>query len=238
MGIGDKDGSSNADLRREPAIARRVIQVLVQFILIGVILFASAGRLDWGWAWAYLGVSVGILICNLLILPPQLIAERGRLDKRAKGWDKVLTGISILPALAAPVAAGLDQRFGWSPPQALAVHLMGIAAFGLGQACFTWAMVSNPFFSTQVRIQPERGHEVARRGPYHFVRHPGYIALMIFSLGAPLALGSIWALAPAGVTVFLFIIRTALEDRTLRMELEGYEAYASEVRYRLIPGIW
>jgi protein-S-isoprenylcysteine O-methyltransferase Ste14 len=52
------------------------------------------------------------------------------------------------------------------------------------------------------------------------------------------ALGSLWALVPAGVTGCLFVIRTALEDRTLRAELAGYQAYAEEVRYRLIPGLW
>ena len=237
----DEDGNrtpSTAEPRRDPAIARRMIQVLIQFAMIGVILFACAGRLDWGWAWAYLGVSAAILLCNLLVMPPQLIAERGRLDKNAKAWDKVITSVSLLPALAFPITAGLDQRFGWTPVMGLGVHLTGIAGYGLGQACFTWAMVSNPFFSTQVRIQTERGHEVVRRGPYRLVRHPGYLALMIFSMSGPLALGSLWALVPAGMTVVLMIIRTALEDRTLRAELEGYQAYAGEVRSRLIPGIW
>ncbi len=36
----------------------------------------------------------------------------------------------------------------------------------------------------------------------------------------------------------LFIVRTALEDRTLQNELDGYKDYAAQVRYRLLPGIW
>jgi protein-S-isoprenylcysteine O-methyltransferase Ste14 len=99
-------------------------------------------------------------------------------------------------------------------------------------------MVSNPFFSARVRIQRERGHQVARGGPYRFVRHPGYAAFILSSLAAPVFLGSIWALVPAGMTVGLFVMRTAFEDRTLRIELDGYQAYADEVRYRLIPGLW
>jgi protein-S-isoprenylcysteine O-methyltransferase Ste14 len=41
-----------------------------------------------------------------------------------------------------------------------------------------------------------------------------------------------------GVLVVNLLIRTALEDRTLKKELEGYIDYAGQVRYRLIPGIW
>jgi protein-S-isoprenylcysteine O-methyltransferase Ste14 len=36
----------------------------------------------------------------------------------------------------------------------------------------------------------------------------------------------------------LVVYRTALEDRTLHAELDGYVAYAARVRYRLMPGIW
>jgi protein-S-isoprenylcysteine O-methyltransferase Ste14 len=36
----------------------------------------------------------------------------------------------------------------------------------------------------------------------------------------------------------LMVVRTALEERMLRNELGGYEAYAQRVRYRLIPGVW
>jgi protein-S-isoprenylcysteine O-methyltransferase Ste14 len=35
-----------------------------------------------------------------------------------------------------------------------------------------------------------------------------------------------------------FVVRTALEDRTLRQELPGYAEYARRVRFRLVPGVW
>jgi protein-S-isoprenylcysteine O-methyltransferase Ste14 len=54
----------------------------------------------------------------------------------------------------------------------------------------------------------------------------------------PLILGSLWALIPGALAAVLMIVRTALEDRTLRDELEGYEEYAHQVSYRLLPGIW
>lgn len=33
-------------------------------------------------------------------------------------------------------------------------------------------------------------------------------------------------------------VRTALEDRALRADLDGYAEYAGSVRNRLVPGIW
>jgi protein-S-isoprenylcysteine O-methyltransferase Ste14 len=34
------------------------------------------------------------------------------------------------------------------------------------------------------------------------------------------------------------LLRTALEDHTLDAELPGYPEYASQVRHRLVPGLW
>jgi len=34
------------------------------------------------------------------------------------------------------------------------------------------------------------------------------------------------------------LIRTSLEDKTLRVELEGYVEYSSKTRYKLIPFVW
>ena len=36
----------------------------------------------------------------------------------------------------------------------------------------------------------------------------------------------------------LLVLRTALEDRTLQAELEGYKDYAARVRFKLLPPLW
>jgi protein-S-isoprenylcysteine O-methyltransferase Ste14 len=100
------------------------------------------------------------------------------------------------------------------------------------------AMYMNRFFSMTVRIQTERGHTVVDTGPYGTVRHPGYVGMLLFYAAVPFVLGSRWALVPAVFTVMLLIVRTALEDRTLRAELPGYTDYAARVHYRLLPGVW
>ncbi len=41
-----------------------------------------------------------------------------------------------------------------------------------------------------------------------------------------------------GLMIAAVVIRTALEDATLKRELPGYAEYARLVRYRLLPGVW
>lgn len=76
------------------------------------------------------------------------------------------------------------------------------------------------------------------RGPYRLVRHPGCASLALFDRGAPLALGSWWAVLPHVLVVVLFVRRARLEDRMLQRELAGYRDYAQVVCHRLVPGIW
>ena len=220
------------------AVVKRMLQVVFTMLLQAAILFVASGRLDWVWAWAYLGVGVGIVAINALVLPPELIAERGQTKEDTKSWDKVLGILLITPTLGTLIVAGLDKRFGWSLPLAVVVHLVALIFYALAQGLFTWAMASNKFFSGTVRIQKERGHTVASGGPYRYVRHPGYVGYIASWIATSLALGSLWALIPAGLVMGLMVVRTALEDKTLQAELDGYKDYAARVRYRLLPGVW
>jgi protein-S-isoprenylcysteine O-methyltransferase Ste14 len=70
------------------------------------------------------------------------------------------------------------------------------------------------------------------------VRHPGYTGWSLAYLATSVVLGSLWGVVPAGLVVGVIVYRTALEDRTLQEELDGYREYAEEVRYRLVPGVW
>lgn len=136
------------------------------------------------------------------------------------------------------VTAGLDFRLGWSPRLGSGLWAAGLAVAFCSQLFVLWAMASNPFLATTVRIKDEREHRVVRSGPYRLVRHSGYLGSAAYNLVVPLVLGSLWAYIPALVTVVLLVVRTGLEDRALGAELPGYEEYAAAVRYRLFPGAW
>jgi protein-S-isoprenylcysteine O-methyltransferase Ste14 len=155
-----------------------------------------------------------------------------------KGWDKVVSGLWAVVGIVQLVVAGLDERYGWSGPLMLSVHVMGIVIYVLGFALFSWAMITNAYFATVVRVQTEQGHRVCTTGPYRYVRHPGYVGAVLQAIGLPLVLGSLWAVLPGIISALLMVVRTALEDRTLRAELPGYVEYTQHTHYRLLPGIW
>jgi len=73
-------------------------------------------------------------------------------------------------------------------------------------------------------------------GIYRIVPHPVYLGNIITAIGIPLVLGSLWIYLPVFRTLILTLVRTSLEDRTLRNDLEGYGEYAERTRYRLLPG--
>ncbi len=169
---------------------------------------------------------------------PGLLAERLGPRKGAKLWDTAIMSILGLTQLGRYIVAGLDQRNGWTGSFPPAMQIAALMVCALGYALVVWATASNRFFSQIVRIQSERGHAVATGGPYRTVRHPAYLGAMLYELAVPILLGSWWALAASGINAILLLLRTALEDRTLRRELNGYDSYCRDVRYRLLPGIW
>jgi protein-S-isoprenylcysteine O-methyltransferase Ste14 len=99
-------------------------------------------------------------------------------------------------------------------------------------------MLANPFFSAVVRLQHDRGQGVISKGPYRFVRHPGYLGMLLANLATPILLDAPWTFVPVGVVAALLVLRTFLEDLTLVAGLNGYAEYARATRARLVPGLW
>jgi protein-S-isoprenylcysteine O-methyltransferase Ste14 len=223
---------------------RTIASVIIFLLYTPLVLFIASGQLDWWMAWVYSIVAVvGSLGSRILMARrhPDLVAERAsfRDAEGAKEWDKKLVPlVAQVGPLIMLVVAGLDKRFEWLGLLPLWVSLAALVVAVLGFAFSTWALVENRYFSSTVRIQTERGHTVCDSGPYKYIRHPGYAGGLIWYLMTPLILASLWAYIPTIFVVALTVLRTSLEDKTLRAELPGYEEYTHQTRYRLIPGIW
>jgi protein-S-isoprenylcysteine O-methyltransferase Ste14 len=227
----------------------KTIKVKIQNIIRGIILlgilmalfFGSAGTFNWLEAWVFLflyAVAVISMVRWLKANNPELLKERMSRRKDAKTWDKIILVIYSLLAMIMLVVAGLDAvRYQWTHvPSVLTV--LGFFGFIPAYMLIFWTMTQNRFLSEVVRIQEDRGHKVCTTGPYSYVRHPMYVGVIIFVLCLPLALGSLAALILSIAILFVFLVRTSLEDKTLQKELPGYKEYAKKVKYKLIPGVW
>ncbi len=222
-------------------ILKRMLQIIFQIIIIAAILFISSGRLDWWMAWVYLGIFVAGVCVNMILIirkNPELIEERSQIKANTKKWDFYLAGLLSLVSIVVLLVSGLDIRFEWSEEIPFVLQFAAVVLVVLGSVLGSWAIVSNPYFASTVRIQSERGHKVVSNGPYRYIRHPGYAGWILSGIALPVMLGSLWALIPSGLTALILIIRTGLEDRTLRRELPGYEEYSQNTHFRLVPYVW
>lgn len=220
---------------------RKGIVVNLFFIILSLpVLFVSAGTIYWINGWVYFGFILAYEIIYTLILMkinPGLLNERGKFVKEGtKSFDKVYVVLYLPLSYLILIISGLDAvRYGWSIMPSW-ITILGIVLIIPAFYLSFWAISVNSYFECTVRIQEDQ--KVCKSGPYQQVRHPGYAAGIISVLSAPLILGSWWGLVPSSLIVIMFIIRTALEDRTLQKELSGYKEYAKTTRYRLLPFIW
>ncbi len=226
---------------RNPSILRYVIQICALVVIFSASLFFSSGTLNWLMGWSYLGLvaaSQGIMAIVLVKKNPDLASDRTQLQGK-RDLDRVLAGVMALYGpICICIISGLNHRYGWQPyiPLPLQVAALGVAV--TGTLITMWAMATNKFFYSVMRIEKEKGHTVCTNGPYRYIRHPGYLGALLFDVATPLMLGSIWALIPSVVTVYAIAVRTVLEDRTLQNELDGYKNYTQQVGDRLLPNVW
>ena len=205
------------------------------------VLFLAAGTLNYPRGWLFLALSTFGVVLSIFAERnnDDLIREREGAARLAKPWDKKILGALVLLTLLAYAIAGLEcGRFHQPPVYGIAGATVGSVLILTGQILFIAAKAQNNFFSSFARIQKDRGHKVCDKGLYRVVRHPGYAGMLLSLAGVPLVTGSRWCFIPTALAIAVLVLRTTLEDRMLREELEGYTAYAQTVTKRLMPYVW
>ncbi|MBN2444225.1 MAG: isoprenylcysteine carboxylmethyltransferase family protein [Spirochaetales bacterium] len=235
------DSMGNGSGKKDNTSIKRILQILVVSVFMIFIVFYPAGTLLWPEAWILIVLYASSVFGALLWLrkhDPALLKERSERQGEGKGWDKILISFYNLFLFIMLALCGLDAvRFKWSDIP-VGVEMIGFLLFVPAGIIMFLAAKENTYLSSIVRIQNDRQQRVVKTGAYSIVRHPMYAGMILLFMGIPIALGSLYGLIPAGAVIIILIIRTILEDRTLKTELEGYADYSSEVKYRLIPGVW
>lgn len=220
---------------------RGLFSILLTIGMLAGLLFLAAGRIDWPAAWLLITLyALYLLAFGIwgIRKAPELLQERSRVSANVKTWDKWINIIYTLLLVSLFVIAGFDvMRYQWSSMSPV-LQILGTAGLSFAGGVIWWTIVENAYASRWARIQADRGQVVISSGPYRYIRHPMYAAIILLMPCVSLELGSWWGLVPAGLIAALFIIRTLFEDRMLQDELPGYGEYANRVRYRLLPGVW
>jgi len=240
MTVNEQPGNGGTTIEA-PLWVRGGVRLLFVCVFIAIPIFWGAGTLQWNRGWLFLALLASTFAFNLTLVlskNPTLMRERWKRRKDTKRFDKVFGVVYLVAMVTFFVLAGMDAvRYQWtSMPSSLL--FVGVAMHVLGMIPVLWALLTNPHLETTVRIQTDRGHRVISDGPYRYVRHPMYVGIILLFFGWSLVLGSWVALGVAGVLAALFVVRTALEDKTLRNELPGYTEFCEKTRYRLVPGVW
>ena len=145
-------------------------------------------------------------------------------------WLQYYPPLVWLPFLVAyfqPLPVELDQT----------VRYLGIAIAVVAALFAAWAMWSLGR-SYGIRMDVFEGHTLKTDGPYAIVRHPMYFGIVLFHIGASLAMQSPLLLAMTALIIVPFTaLRIVPEEKVLRHAFgERYVRYAERVP-ALIPFI-
>ena len=151
-------------------------------------------------------------------------------------WDKVLLAVFWL--LAYFVVYWVAGRT-CDPSLPIDVFaVLGVVVYLLSSVLTAWALSENRYAEAVSRVQEERGQRVCSTGPYAFVRHPMYSAIIMWCVSVVMVFPSVWVALVSGAVAVVIVVRTALEDAMLARELPGYSEYQGNVRWRLVPFVW
>jgi len=223
-------------------LRRIVIQTVVWFALQAALLLGVAGDWTWPQGWTYLGevlVLSSATTLGLLQTDKELLKARmsSPLKRNQRPVDRAIILVFLVAYIAWFALIGLDHRFEWTSTPLL-VQILGAALIGAGMVLVWETFRANTFATTQVRVQAERAQTVVDSGPYRYIRHPMYAGMILFVIGTPLMLGSLWGLAATLVLFVLLAMRTLGEEQVLKQDLAGYAEYMTKTPWRIVPGVW
>lgn len=226
------------------SIPKVIAGVVFNVAFYALLLFVPAGTLHWWRAWVFLAVTVAVMAVAIFSIFPD---SAGLFSQRAKGivqkgqplWDRVLVILLVVSYVGQIVLIPLDVfRLHLSPKPGGLVSFLGLVLYVAGWWIITLAMKVNPFAVPVVRLQEDRHQRVIDTGVYAVVRHPMYAGFVPMVVGPALWLQSYVAALVAIVSIAVLAVRSVFEERFLKQQLKGYEAYMKKVYYRLIPFIW
>lgn len=222
---------------------RFIIQTIGTFVIgviaLGVVLFLSAGTVNYWQAWVFVILFMALVTQQgiyLAIKDPELLERRKRVAAQGESTEqKALIIFGLLTNACLLLFSALDHRFGWSQMPAF-VSVAGDALLVFSFFLYYLVFRENSYVASSIKTF--EGQKVISTGPYALVRHPKYVGDIILVGGIPLALGSWWGLAFIVLVVPALAWRILDEEKLLKKDLPGYVEYTQKIQYRLVPYLW
>jgi len=207
-------------------------------ILAGAAMFLIAGTLNLPSVWLYLALRMLFTAACVLAMSEDVARERLKPGPGSRPEPIYNTGAAIA-WISHVVIVPLDLgRFHWSAGFPPWLQVIGVIVMLAGMSLVVWAFRHNEYLSARIRVQTDRGQQVADTGPYAHIRHPNYAGGFLQSLFSGLVFASWPSILPLILHLVLLVYRTLQEEKVLSAELPGYDEYAKRVRYRFVPGVW
>lgn len=214
-----------------------LIKYLLGVVIVGALLFLSAGSVEYWQGWLFMAVLfIPLFIVGIVMLmrSPELLEKRLNAKERDSEQSLVVK-LSGLLFVALFLLSGLNWRYGWLLLPEWAVW-SAVVLFLVGYMLYAEVLRENAYLSRTIEVQA--GQRVIDTGLYAVVRHPMYTATILLFLAMPLVLSSPLSFALMLLYIPIIINRIKHEEALLERELEGYSDYMRRVRYRLIPYIY
>ena len=210
---------------------------LFGLVLVGLLLFLPAWSLKYWNGWLFLGILfVPMFIAGIVMMfkNPELLKKRLN-AKEEEQEQKTVIALSGLMFLAAFIVAGLNFRFQWIVLPAWAVWI-GVGVFLAAYLMYAEVLRENTYLSRTVEVQENQ--KVIDTGLYGIVRHPMYSVTLFLFLSMGIVLGSPISVAILLLYIPIIALRMKNEEQVLEKGLDGYKAYKTRVKYKVIPFIW
>ncbi len=117
---------------------------------------------------------------------------------------------------------------------------IGVAAtvvVAAGGAIGSWALAANRPGNFNIRPEPKPDGRLVTTGPYRWVRHPMYAALLVAGGGLAAGYASPWRWAALAALAAVLAAKAKREERGMAATHPAYAAYAARTR-RIVPWVW
>ena len=213
------------------------IKLLMGLVLVGLLLFLPAGTMRFSGGWLFIAVLfMPMLIAGVVMAlhSPELLKKRLN-TKEKEAEQRSVVAMSGIMFVAAFVVAGLNFRYSWVVMPSWAAWCAAVL-FLFSYMMYAEVLRENAYLSRTIEVQ--EGQTVIDTGLYGIVRHPMYSATVLMFLAMPLVLGSMPSFVIMLAYIPLIAKRIRNEEQVLLEGLDGYAAYCTRVKYRILPFVW